>query len=230
MILYSLCKNSGLNGRIFILSLVACLSTLSPLESGADFYKYTDNSGVTYFVDSIDKIPLEYRDKSELIKEKSYDPLPTEERQTLLEKEKKAREEMIKGYFLKETETRVDILNNRVLVPVKIAYNNREIECILLLDTGASITVLYAATANQLGISQPSHFRGQLANGKIVDVGMAIVDYIMVGPLRKEHVKIAIVEHEGPATIHHGLLGMNFLSGFEYTIDFAQGIIRWKKP
>jgi hypothetical protein len=37
-----------------------------------------------------------------------------------------------------------------------------------------------------------------------------------------------ILAFEGPPPSYGGLLGMDFLSGVEYTIDYDHSVIRWK--
>jgi len=49
-----------------------------------------------------------------------------------------------------QKETQVIIRGNQVLVPVILGYRGRQTEALLLLDTGASITVLYQDIADQV--------------------------------------------------------------------------------
>ncbi|MGD9322358.1 MAG: retropepsin-like aspartic protease, partial [Desulfobacteraceae bacterium] len=77
------------------------ISLLSPLELRSEFYGYVDKEGNRHFVDSIDKIPLEYKESTKAYKEK-YDHLPEDQRSIMQEKERldleKRREEDKRKY------------------------------------------------------------------------------------------------------------------------------------
>jgi predicted aspartyl protease len=197
--------------------------------SYAEFYKYTDKNGIIHFVDSITKIPTEFRGGAVSYKDKKNDPLSAQERKRLLEREEISRRNMIEEYAAREVETKVIILNNRILVPTRLGYGGREIEALLLLDTGASITLLDREKARKLAISSFVKTEGQVADGKLIDTALAKLDYITVGPFKKMNIYAAFIDRQGPSAMHDGLLGMNFLRGFEYSIDFEKNVIKWKK-
>lgn len=205
-------------------------TVLSPLELRSEFYKYVDERGIVHFVDSISKIPIEYRKNLESRSYKKNDPLSQNKRKALLDTEKKKREAMIQSFLSKEIETDVVIINNRVLVPVRLGYAGREISTVLLLDTGASITLLHNKPIRQLAIRKQKKAQAQVADGRFIDTGIAQLDYMIVGPFKKTNLEVAFVEHEVTSGAHDGLLGMNFLRGFEYSIDFERNVIKWKKP
>lgn len=66
-----------------------------------EFYEYIDKDGIRHFVDSMDRIPFEYRDHVVVYQEK-YDNLPIEEKIRMIERDrldnKKRREEEEKKY------------------------------------------------------------------------------------------------------------------------------------
>ena len=74
---------------IFLVSFF--VSFLLPSELRSEFYGYVDKDGNRHFVDSMDKIPLEYRDSVNVFKEK-YDDLSEKEKAIMLEKERVERE------------------------------------------------------------------------------------------------------------------------------------------
>jgi predicted aspartyl protease len=228
---FGICKGLAKMWKKFVVSFFfLTMVFFLPLELRSEFYKYVDKRGIAHFVDTISKVPMEYRKDLESRKYKKNDPLSENKRNALLDNEKRNRNAMIQSFLSKEIETNVMIINNKVLVPVRLGYRGREIRTLLLLDTGASITLLHQNPIRQLGIKKQKSAQAQVADGSFINTGIAELNYIIVGPFKKTHVEVAFVEHEVASGTHDGLLGMNFLRGFEYSIDFERNVIKWKKP
>ena len=141
---------------------------------------------------------------------------------------KRQQQKVAKEKYLQSLQTIVAIDGNRVLVPVKLGYRGKEVEVTLLLDTGASITTVHQQIADQLYITQTKKAAAKVISGKILDFKTAKISYIKVGPLKLDIPLVGIIKHKGPAVSHNGLLGMDFLRHFDYSIDFEKGVIEWK--
>jgi clan AA aspartic protease (TIGR02281 family) len=202
-------------------------------DSQAEFYKYIDKNGKPHFVDDPGKIPQEYKELK-VYKEK-YDHLSDTEKAATIEKdrreelqrletEKAAEEQQVQEQF----STKVMIHGNQVLVPVTLGYHGKEVDTLLVLDTGASIIALHKDVAKRLSIYDTEKSRAQVAGGKEIDTEMVKLSYVKLGPYKKQNLDAAIISYKGMPSDYNGLLGMNFLRGLEYSIDFERQIIKWK--
>jgi predicted aspartyl protease len=223
---------------------------------GAEFYKYVNDEGQIVFVDDKSRIPTRYLNRLEIYEERN-DHLSEAERHRLesirrdkdqaLQKagqrwiDNSIRQERVRRQsaerrkaaaerqkYLQRLETRVKIVKNRVLVPAQLGYFGKEVDTWLLLDTGASLIVLHREIADVLGMKPLKAARSQLAGGQTIQSALARLGYIRVGPITMQDARVLIIDHEGEPVEHCGLLGMNFLSRYDYDIDFGRQLVRWE--
>jgi predicted aspartyl protease len=125
--------------------------------------------------------------------------------------------------------TSVIVTGNQVLVPVTLGYRGRTVETLLLLDTGASISLINTEIADKLGV-KPADTKmgiGQVVGGGVIVLFVAKLDYLAAGPFTKSGIEIGVVMHRGPPVKYDGLLGMDFLRDLKYTVDTRDHLIRW---
>lgn len=169
------------------LALSLALGAASPAFS--QIYRWTDESGSVHFTDNLHAVPPEHRARAAALDDRLPPPQPV--RSIPLEAN-----EM--GYLVE-------------------ARLNGETSVRLILDTGATATVLSPAIARRLGLTvrtdPPVVVRtaGGTVHAGLAEVGEIDVGGRKAGPLR-------VVVHDAVPGAD-GLLGMNFLGLFRVELD-----------
>ncbi|MEO6028312.1 MAG: retropepsin-like aspartic protease [Candidatus Binatia bacterium] len=95
----------------------------------------------------------------------------------------------------------------------------------MLIDTGASYCVLTHQTARKLGIAPRKHrtIPVATANGQ-VDADLVALDALQIRDARLAGVDAVIMDAVEPPLI--GIIGLNFLTQFRFSVDLAAGTLR----
>ena len=125
--------------------------------------------------------------------------------------------------------TRVRIIGNRVLVPVTLKNGGETVQIELVLDTGATRSVIHDTLSARLHIDlrQTASSMSEVADGRLIASHTVKIDSLTVGPFVLAPADIELIAYRGVASGRDGLLGMDFLGKHRYQIDMEHELIRW---
>jgi predicted aspartyl protease len=168
---------------------------------------------------------LEDQRRSErLAEEEQYEA----QREARREDENRQKAQAEKEKFLRNFETRIEVVGyGHVLVPCTLVYKDREVDVKLLLDTGCTITQLHDDVAKKLRLKTIQKYKTRISGGGTNKNKLSKLSYFKVGPYNLADFYVGVVKFKGKKSQEDGLLGMNFLAGREYKIDYVNRVIRW---
>ncbi len=213
------------------------LAWLLAFPAAAEFYRYTDAEGQVHYVDDPSHIPDSRLDTMRVYKEDQSGVSQTgTDRHSRLRRTEDAAADSIDADANglsspppKALESPVAVRGNQVLVPVEIGHLGRKTQTHLLLDTGASFTILHQGAARRIMLAGREAREAVVVGGSRIPIQMAEADYIRIGPYRIANPQLAIIQHRGPDQGYHGLLGMDILRALDYTLDIDRGVIVWNR-
>jgi hypothetical protein len=199
----------GAGARRLLRSLCAALLLTLTFASAApaQLYRWTDDKGETHFGQGEQSVPERYRSWANAVG--SVEPPPAPSGPT--------------AATVSDGVTRIRFVPGRsIMLTAKI---NGRTPVHLLLDTGATRSMIKPAALIGLGVSYRDAPRGQFrgvaggASAYIVTLESVEVGGARVGPLR-------VLAHDPDLNSGaDGLLGQDFLNHFRVTIDNARGVV-----
>ncbi len=199
--------------RTFVLTCILLIIVVA--SAHGKIYKWIDRGGKVHFTDNIGMVPPEYLERTQ-----EQTELPSATRQSTPEDpySRPALAPATKAPTAKHYIVPLFRIGNAMLVDVVL---DGFLKSRLLVDTGATLTVISTATARKLGLnleeaaviplqSVSGLFLAPLTKVKSMTVGNAIVR------------DVEVVVHDIASGGGTGLLGMSFMDNFQVTVNAAE--------
>jgi predicted aspartyl protease len=173
----------------------------------AQMYRWTDDQGAAHYSQGLDSVPERYRSRAQLL---AYPELPA------------TAPAATSGAPEDSKSTRIAFSPGKPIMVTARVNGSGSVQ--LMLDTGASVTVINPRVLAGLGIGVRDSLRGSVkgATGS-ADVLFGPVQSIEVGTARSGPLRVAA--HDIEFGVGDGLLGRDFLDQFTVNIDSTAGVV-----
>jgi len=170
-------------------------------------YRWTDDQGAAHYSQGLDSVPERYRSRAQLL---VYPEPPA------------AAPGASSGSPEVSKATRISFTPGKPIMVTARVNGSGSVQ--LMLDTGASVTVINPRILAGLGIGSRDSLRGSVkgATGS-ANVLFVPVQSIEVGTARSGPLRVAA--HDIEFGLGDGLLGRDFLDQFTVTIDSTAGVV-----
>ncbi|MDU0460286.1 MAG: retroviral-like aspartic protease family protein [Geobacteraceae bacterium] len=116
------------------------------------------------------------------------------------------------------------LINNHVIVAVSVIFKGREVKGQFVFDTGANSSVISPDLARRLNISDRDTSVAMMQGvGSSGAVSTVVLDAIKLDGKAAGNLEVSVVGFAN----YDGLLGMDFLAGKKFQIDYHGRKIRW---
>ncbi len=207
---------------IWLLALALMYFMCSVSYSG-EYYTWTDESGNIHISDSLESVPAQYRNQ---VKRKTFEneepaePSDNTSSQQGLQPDEKDSEKPKKHEV-----PYVPYGESAKRVIINVVFNGT-VTAKLAIDTGAPGTVISPGLAKKIGLFDEEQGQLQVMAGGIGGAAPAvrsIVDRIQVGGAKIDFVPVTIIP--SISTAFEGLLGLDFVSSYNVTIDSRRKVV-----
>jgi clan AA aspartic protease (TIGR02281 family) len=181
------------------------------LPAGAEMYKWVDEKGTVHFTDDPSMIPEKYRPDTETRKGPVEPPPPNvKEKQTTSPSQPITNISESHGFEIS--------LSRRNQIMFVEALLNGRVKRNLIVDTGASFTLIDRGTAKDLGITIDEYtpFIPIATASDVILTPLVTLKSVMVGQAEVENVDALIYNMPSEK---EGLLGNSFLGKFRVVLD-----------
>jgi predicted aspartyl protease len=191
--------------RVALLMIAGSLGL--PAVASAQTYRWVDDQGSAHYTQGLDSVPDRFRAKAQMmvLPDRPAPAAPTGQPADAA-----------------ATTTKIPFTPGKpIMVTAKV---NGGGSATLMLDTGASVTVINPRVLASMGIGSSQALRGSVkgATGS-ADVLFVPIQSLEVGNARSGPLRVAA--HDVDLTQGDGLLGRDFLDQFTVTIDSTGGVV-----